>query len=109
MKRLLNRLLEKGFVKRKKSEYKPTSLRKLIHHPLYNIVEYYNSVYRGISAYYQVCTYHSPLRNLYFIMKTSCALTIALKMKLKTIRKVMKIYGPDIKVNENKVTLSFVK
>jgi len=109
MKKVLNRFVEKGFIKKSKYGNKPTSLRKLIHYPLYNILEYYNSIYRSLAYYYKICTFHSPLRNINYILKTSCILTIALKMKLKTIHKVIKCYGNDLNINENNAKISFVK
>jgi len=106
--KIYRKLKETGFVKYNKNIFKPTSLRSLIHHPLYNIVEYYNSVYRGIANYYRVCSNRSLLNNVHFALKTSCALTIALKMKLKTIRKVMKRYGRNLNIIENGAKISFV-
>lgn len=109
MKRVLDRFVEKGLIKKSKYGIKPTSLRRLIHYSLYNIIEYYNSIYRSLAYYYKICTFHSPLRNLNYILKTSCILTIALKMKLKTIHKVIKCYGNDLNINENNERISFVK
>jgi hypothetical protein len=110
MERILLKLKEKGFVKRgKNNEFKPTSLRRLVNHPIYNIIEYFNSIYRGLAYYYSIATFRSPLRDLNYVLKISCALTIALKMKLKTIRKVMKVYGRNLICKENKATISFIK
>ncbi len=110
MKRALMRLMEKGFVKRLKgNNFKGTALRKLIHHPLYNIIEYYNSVYRGIANYYKICSFRAPLRNIHYILKSSCALTIALKMKLRTMHKTLKVYGRFLTIKENNSKISFIK
>lgn len=107
--RIYLKLFNIGFIRYKDNVLKPTSLRSLIHHPLYNIVEYYNSIYRGIANYYRVCSNRSLLNNLHYILKTSCALTIALKMKLKTIKKVMKRYGRNLNIIENNAKISFVR
>jgi hypothetical protein len=109
MKIILDRLVEKGFIRKSKYGMKSTSLRRLIHYSLYNIIEYYNSIYRGFAYYYKICTFHSLLRRLHYILKISCILTIALKMKLKTIHKVIKRYGMDLNIIENNVSISFVK
>jgi hypothetical protein len=109
MKSILSRLVDMGFIIKGKYGIKPTSLRRLIHYPLYNIIDYYNSIYRGFAYYYKISTFHNPLRNLNYILRTSCLLTIALKMKLKTIHKVIKRYGKDLNIIENQAGISFVK
>jgi len=109
MKKVLDRFVEKGFIKKSKYGIKPTSLRRLIHFSLYNIIEYYNSIYTSLAYYYKICTFHNPLQKINYILKTSCILTIALKMKLKTIHKVIKCYGNDLNINENNTRISFVK
>jgi len=107
--RIYLKLLNIGFIKYKNNVIQPTSLRRLIHHPLYNIVEYYNSIYRGIANYYRVCSNRSLLNNLHYILKTSCALTIAIKMKLMTIKKVMRRYGRNLNIIENNARISFIR
>jgi len=109
MEKIYKKFVETGFIKMKDNVIKPTSLRRLVHHPLYNIIVYYNSIYRGIANYYRVCSNRSYLNNIHYLLKVSCALTIALKMKLKTIHKVMKRYGKNLTINENKARISFVR
>ena len=104
--KILNKLIEKGFIKK---NLKPTSLKRLIHYSIKRIIEYYNSIYINISTYYRICTFCNSLKNIYYILKTSCALTIALKMKLKTIKKVYKIYSKNLIIYENNLKLSFIK
>src|SRR5215467_11721677 len=106
MNRFLNELLKKGFIKKKRHEVIIISLFKLIIYFFYNIIEYYNSIYICISTYYKICTFHNFLRKLYYILLKSCTLTIALKMKLKTVKKVIKIYGKNLTINENNSKLS---
>ncbi|KAJ3392363.1 hypothetical protein HDU92_008494, partial [Lobulomyces angularis] len=53
-----------------------------------------------------------PTRNarMYYILKYSCALTICSKMKLNTLRKTFKKYGPDLTVEtKDKKKISFPK
>lgn len=109
MKRILDRLVLKGFIKYNKNGYKPKSLRRLIHNSLYSIIEFYNTIYKSFAYYYKICKFRNTLRSLNYMLKISCALTIALKMNLKTIHKVMQVYGPNLTAVENKVEISFVK
>jgi hypothetical protein len=108
-KRVYDKLIDAGFMYKSANKFQPTALRKLIHHPIYNIIEYYNSVYRGICMYFRICTNRSLLQNIHFLIKSSCVLTIAMKMKLHTISKVLKRYGKNLIVIENNSKISFVR
>jgi len=106
--KILNKLHEIGLVKKYSNHFRGTAYRKLVEHPLYNIVEYFNSVYRGIANYYCIAYNINTLRNLNYILKVSCCLTIALKMKLFTVSKVLKKYGRNVTINENDSTIKFI-
>ena len=43
----------------------------------------------------------------FYFLKYSCALTICSKMKLKSLRKTFKRYGPNLSVKENNKIYSF--
>lgn len=106
--KILEKLSIIGLVKKHNKHYKGTAYRKLIQHPLYNIIEYYNSLYRGLANYYSIAYNIHALRNLNYILKVSCCLTIALKMKLKTIRKVIKKFGRNLTIKENNSVVKFL-
>lgn len=59
---------------------------------------------RGILNYYSLATNYSKLAGkIHYILKYSCVLTIASKMKLATKKKVFKKYGKDLNIlNEKK-------
>jgi hypothetical protein len=94
-----------------KKNGKPTKNGKLNHLSIINIVKYYKSVQKDILSYYK---YSSNYRHLYakihYILKYSCTLTIANKMKLKTLNKTFKKYGKNlsIKNDKNQVVESYI-
>lgn len=106
---ILDKLNSMGLVRKYNNDFRGTAYRKLVQHPLYNIVEYYNSLYRGIANYYSIAYDIHSLRNLNYILKVSCCLTIALKMKLKTISKVIKKFGKNLTIKENGSFIKFIK
>jgi RNA-directed DNA polymerase len=94
---LLIKLKNQGFVKRsRKGEFFPIGKSNCIPltHP--QILNYYNSKIRGILSYYS-CVYNknelwSIVRFLYY----SCALTLARKFKLKSLKKAFFKFGRDL-------------
>lgn len=104
-----NKLFEMGFLKKHAQQLSPTRCGRLIHHDLYRIVDYYNSIYRGICGYYHVAMNRALLSRIHYFLKYSCALTIANKMKLKTKAKVFKKYGSDLTIEKRGRKISFVQ
>lgn len=100
--------LELNFVTKKGKVWRPTRCGRLIHHDLHRILEYYNSIYRGICGYYYICMNRALLNNLHYFLKYSCVLTIASKMKLKTKRKVFKEYGNNLTIEQGSKELEFI-
>jgi len=78
------------------------------HLELREIVLYFKSLWVGIKQYYKLATNVSKLRWLLYVIWSSCALTIAKKMKLFTIGAVVKKYGLWLKVTED-VSFSYRK
>lgn len=68
----------------------------LIHldHP--DIINYYNTIIRGIYNYYCICRNHNQLFNVLWLIRESCALTLARKFKLRTMKKVFSLFGKDL-------------
>ena len=88
----------------------PTRNGKLIHLSLKDIIEYYRSVERGILNYYSLASnYGRASARIHYILKYSCALTIASKMKLRTKKKVFSKYTIDLRIKNEKgeITCSY--
>lgn len=81
----------------------PTRNGRFINHHLSDTINHYRAVERGILNYYSLCNNYGKLAaRVHFILKYSCVLTIASKMKLKTKKKVFKKYGKDLKILNEK-------
>lgn len=81
----------------------PTRNGRFINNHLSDIIKHYLTVERGILNYYSLCNNYGNLAaRVHFILKYSCVLTIASKMKLKTKKKVFKKYGKDLKILNEK-------
>jgi retron-type reverse transcriptase len=81
----------------------PTRNGNLINNRLPDIINHYFTIERGILNYYSSANnYRNLAARVHFILKYSCVLTIASKMKLKTKKKVLKKYGKDLKIINKK-------
>jgi len=105
IKDVVGRLKLRGYVKKNK----PTRNAKFINNSLDQIIEHYKSVERGILEYYSLANNYGRLvSRVHFILKFSCVLTIASKMKLRTMKKVFRKYGKFLSVKlKNGETVSY--
>ena len=93
---IVEKLKQRGYTNKKSS---PTRNGRFINHPLYDIVEHYKMVEIGILQYYKLANnYGRVAARIHYILKYSCALTIASKMKLTTLRKVFNRYGKNLNI-----------
>ena len=93
---IVEKLKQIGYANKKGS---PTRNGRFINHPLYEIVEHYKMVERGILQYYKLANnYGRVAARIHYILKYSCALTIASKMKLTTLRRVFNKYGKNLNI-----------
>jgi len=96
--RIVKKLHEKGYSKKNGN---PTRNGRFINHNLYDIIEHYKIVERGILQYYSLANnYGRVAARVHYILKYSCALTIASKMKLTTLRRVFKEHGKDLNIKD---------
>lgn len=105
---IVNKLQEKGFAKAGKSG-KPMRKSNLVYLPLHEIINRYKILENGICNYYAMANNYRRLSaRIHYILKYSCILTIASKLNLKTMKRVIKTYGKNlvIKYGENK-TMSY--
>jgi len=96
--RIVKKLNERGYTKKDGS---PTRNGRFINHTLYDMIEHYKMVERGILQYYKLANnYGRVAARVHYILKYSCALTIASKMKLTTLRRVFNKYGKNLNIKD---------
>jgi len=82
-----------GFFKQKGNVYYPTALKRLVNLDHADILSYYNQVNNGILNYYSFTDNHARLGTFVHRLKHSCALTLALKYKLRRKSKTFAKFG----------------
>lgn len=92
---LLNKLKEKGFVSFniKINKWVSHGITVLVNLDHADILRFYNRIILGLVNYYSFATNFSQLSRVLFLLKQSCAKTLALKFKLKTSSKVFAKFG----------------
>lgn len=100
--KLIDKLIARGIAK---PGGEPTSWGRMIHFETHQIVNHYSTIWRGISNYYCFANNTGSMGRIFYILKYSCVLTLASKLKLKTKKKVFKRFGKDLTImnNEGKV------
>jgi len=105
IKRVVERLRQKGFIN---SKNQPTRCGRYINMDLWNIIEIYKSIERGVINYYCMANNYGRLAaRVHYILKYSCALTISSKMKLKTKRGAFKRYGKNLTIKDKDKSISY--
>ena len=105
MKRVVERLRLKGFLNKNDQ---PTRCRRYINMDLWNIVESYKSIERGVINYYSMANNYGRLAaRVHYSLKYSCALTISSKMKLRTMRGAFKRYGKNLEIKVREKSISY--
>jgi hypothetical protein len=75
---------------------------------LWNIIESYKSIERGVVNYYSMANNYGRLAaRVHYSLKYSCALTISSKMKLRTMRGAFKRYGKDLEIKVKDKSISY--
>lgn len=73
------------------------------------IVKHFWQIWLGLSTYYSFADNYGSLGRIHYILKYSCVLTLASKLKLKTAKRVFAKFGKDIliKDEDDKIIASF--
>jgi len=80
----------------------PTRNGPLTHLQPYDIVAYYTHLERSLIQYYSLANnYGSFVARVHYILKYSCALTLASKLRLITLRNTFKKFGSQLEVVHN--------
>jgi group II intron reverse transcriptase/maturase len=111
IKSLLDRLVIRGYFRWSKAFKRivPTSLRSIINLDHRAILQLYNSVINGLMNYYRFADNRKSLGIITHGLKLSCALTLALKFKLRTAAKIFKRFGSCLKDPKSEVELKIPK
>ena len=95
--KLVNKLVDNGFAKKNhEGTILAHGLTHLIHLDHIDILKYFNSRVQGILNYYSFAGNRSSLHRVFWILRQSCALTLARKFKLRTMRRTFLKFGFDL-------------
>lgn len=98
IKKLLLKLKTRGIAKASSGDgtLRPTALRGLTGMQHADIIGFYQQKITGILNYYSFAGNRGNLSKVIWFLHQSCASTLALKYKLKTIRRAMKKFGKTL-------------
>jgi group II intron reverse transcriptase/maturase len=95
--KILEKLKKANFIRQNhKGKYLPrgyTPMMNLSHH---EVVTFFSAKIRGVINFYKFAANRSSLYSINWLIKASCALTLAKKYKLRTMSQVFKKFGPDL-------------
>jgi Type II intron maturase/Reverse transcriptase (RNA-dependent DNA polymerase) len=92
--KIINKLALNGFCK---ASGKPIQVGRLIHKPLHEIIRSYKKLECSLLDFYSLASnYGRFVSKIHYILKYSCALTFASKLKLKTLKKVFNKFGRNL-------------
>nr|YP_009495511.1 reverse transcriptase [Psammoneis japonica]AWQ64241.1 reverse transcriptase [Psammoneis japonica] len=104
IKDIFERFIEKGYGVRRKSNKKlvrATSFRQITAQDTNAIVKRFNSIINGILNYYSFVNRRSDLWKVCDVLRKSCALTLADKLKLKTAAQAFQKFGRNLSIKNN--------
>jgi hypothetical protein len=93
IKKVLEDLTKKGFFKRDKSKFIPTSLSTVVNFNHGGIIRYFNSIIYGILNYFSFVDNKKSLGSIVHGLKMSAARTLALKYKSRSVKPIFTKYG----------------
>jgi len=108
--KILDKSVESGFFKKTLTgEFVPTSCGRVVNLDHADVIRFYNQKIRGVLNYYSFVDNKKSLGSFVHGLKHSCALTLALKFKLRHRSKVFKKFGKTLKCPETEVELYIPK
>jgi len=94
---LINKLIEHGFARRNHlSTVLAKSKTDMIHLTHFDIIRFYNSKITGLLTAFRFVGNFSALAKVVWILRQSCALTLARKFKLRTMKRAFTTFGFDL-------------
>jgi hypothetical protein len=101
VKSLMEKFIKNRFCSRADS---PTARKDLINLDHDDILTFYNRKIIGLTSFYNFARNYPAMHRFTWLLKGSCALTLALKFKLRTMRKAFSRFGEKLK-SENGLEL----
>ena len=110
VKKIIEKLITNRFLRRTKDKaIEPRARKDLTNLEHHEIVTFFNQRIQGIYNFYTFAANLTRLRKIFSILQLSCALTLALKLKLRTKRKTFKKFGHYLKDPETDISLKIPK
>lgn len=82
-----------------------TARKDLVNFEHHEIVSFYNHRIQGLNNFYGFASNLNSLRKIIMFLQFSCALTLALKLKLRTKKQVFNKFGPKLTDPETEIAL----
>lgn len=103
---IIQKLIANKFAKRNaRGIPTATARRELVNLTHHEIITFYNHRIQGLLVFYSFASNLTSLRKIIMFLHLSCALTLALKFKLRTCRKVFKKFGRNLTDTETDIGL----
>lgn len=103
---LIQKLITNKFVKRNAAGIpNATARRDLVNLTHHEIITFYNHRIQGFTVFYSFACNLTSLRKIIMFLHLSCALTLALKFKLRTCRKAFNKFGRNLTDTETGIGL----
>lgn len=107
---LIDKLIINKFISRNHLGVpRATARRDLVNFTHHEIVTFYNHRIQGLKNFYSFAGNLTSLRKIIMFLQISCALTLALKLKLRTSRKVFVKFGKNLTDKETGTSLIIPK
>jgi hypothetical protein len=106
MEKIIDSLVSRGFFQYTKlGKLMGTARKSLVNLDHADILMFYNAVINGLINYYSFSDNRSSLGSIVRLLRESCALTLALKYKLRTLAKTFRRFGKGLACPETGVLL----
>lgn len=102
---LIKKLIVNKFKRNAMAVPTSTARRDLVNLTHHEIITFYNQRIQGLLVFYSFACNLTSLRKIIMFLHISCALTLALKFKLRTCRKVFKKFGRNLTDTETDIGL----
>lgn len=104
--KLIIELKKGGFIRQNKvGKYIPQAFTSMVNRSHDEIISFYNSKIHGILNLCGFASNRFSIGSVFWMLKASCALTLARKLKLRTMRKVFRKLGSNLKCSETEKEL----
>jgi group II intron reverse transcriptase/maturase len=103
---VLKRMHERGYIRKLPKGYFPTSKKSYTTLTDYVIVKHFQAVWKGIENYYSGCTNLQKLQYIHYLLRFSCAMTLAHRHR-SSVKKIFVKHGKTLTVTEGIKTVKF--